>query len=450
MPLWVPVGAAVMSLAPGPLDPRTPFVVDGAFDEWAGRLPVALDSFGDAAGAFDVTSVYAAVFGSDLFLTWDTNAGVNLQAGSFLDGTVLLEFGFSDGDTLTIDLRARVAHNGVGPVPWPVIRYETMPTFAAPRYETRVDLSSYVTGPGDTFTLDFGGSDSLDGGPVTLRTNRHRARDPHGTLVRPAGTDVRIASLNTLTSGLTNPPRRDAIGRLIDSVDAEIVCLQEEYSTSAAEAAARLNEIDPLEDGAAWNVWKWNDNMIASPHPVIGHAGGDGWAAAVVETPAGPVFVASVHPKCCGHAGNTDDLIRTFQMMDLAGTIAGLRAGSLEPELAPYAAAPVVVVGDWNLVGSDMPLEVMLDPSGPALTELPMGRVVSGRATTWESPGGFGFSPGRLDLLTYDAAGLGVRNGFVLDSRELPAAALGTLGLQASDSAASDHLMLVADFTIVP
>ncbi len=448
MPVWMSVVAVSVMVGPGSFDPRPAFVVDGRFDEWSGRSPIALDAFGDASGAFDVTSVYAAVFGSELFLTWDTNAGVNLQAGSSADGTIQIVLGFSDGGSLTIDLRARSAHDDFGPVSWPSIGYETMPTYAAPRYETRLDLSGYVTGPGDSFTLDFAGNDSLDTGPVTLRVNRRPARAPSGTFARPAGADVRIASLNTLSNGLTQFSRRDAIGRLIDSVDAEIVCLQEEYSASAADVATRFNEIDPLGDGRVWNVWKWSDNVVASPNPVVGYQGGNGWAAAVVDTPAGPLFVASVHPKCCGYAGNADDATRAFQMMDLADAIADLRAGTLQPDLAPYAGAPVVVVGDWNLVGSDLPLQIMEDPTGPGLRDLPLGRVVTGRATTWESPSGFNFSPGRLDLIAYDAGTLGVRNGFVLDSRELSSGARALLGLESADSAASDHLMLVADFTL--
>ncbi|GJM18250.1 MAG: hypothetical protein DHS20C14_04630 [Phycisphaeraceae bacterium] len=453
MPMFIPIGVAAVALSRGVFDAGPPCVADGMFDEWYGRAPVAVDPFGDATGAFDVTAVFAEVRGSELYLAWDTNAPVNLQAGSGADGTIRIELAFSSGGALTVDLRGRTAywnHNPGLEVSWPSIGYETAPTVAADRYETRLDLSLFLTGPGDVFTVDFSGSDALAGGPLALRANRRAQNPPARSPARWLGTDVRVASLNTLRDGLTDANQRDAVGRLLDSMDAEIICLQEEYNDSAATIKARLEAIDPLGDGAAWNVWKWNDDAVASPYPITPYFGGDGWAAAVVETPAGAVFVASVHPKCCGYVGNSDDDRRVMQMLDLADTIEDLRAGTLQADLIPFAAVPVVVVGDWNLVGSSVPLDVMLDPAGPGLDELVMRRLGSGRTTTWEAPSGFDFSPGRLDLLVYDAPGLTVRNRFVLDTSELGGATLGALGLQAMDSRASDHLMLVADFAFAP
>lgn len=445
-----PLAAAL--IAPGIHDPNPPFVADGWFDEWFQRPPVAVDPLGDASGAFDVTEVRARVLGSTLYLAWDANAPVNLQSGDLSDGDIRLELAFSDGDTLTIDMRERVAYRNHNPslvVTWPSIGYETQPTVAADRYETRLDLSGYLAGPGDVFTLDFSGSDALDAGPVTLRANR---RGDIGTARSPArwpGTAVRLASLNTLTNGLNDAGQRDAIGRLLDSVNPDIICLQEEYSSSVSAMQSRLNAIDPLDDGSTWNLWRNDDDVIASPYPLTPYLGGDGWSAAAVDTPGGAVFVVSVHPKCCGYAGNTDDNRRVMQMIDLAGAIADLRAGTLQADLAAFAGAPVIVTGDWNLVGSSVPLDVMLDPSGPDLRQWALRRLVSQRITTWEAPSGLDFSPGRLDLLIYDRGALTPMNGYVLDTRELDGATLGALGVQANDSLGSDHFMLVADFAFV-
>jgi hypothetical protein len=52
-----------------------------------------------------------------------------------------------------------------------------------------------------------------------------------------------------------------------------------------------------------------------------------------------------------------------------------------------------------------------------------------------------------LDLIVH-SPGLERGNGFVLDTAELDAKTLSELGLQATDSQASDHLLLVADFSV--
>ena len=67
---------------------------------------------------------------------------------------------------------------------------------------------------------------------------------------------------------------------------------------------------------------------------------------------------------------------------------------------------------------------------------------------TWRGFGESSFWPGRLDLLTYDAAGLKPLGGVVFDSGKISTAELERLSLQVEDSEASDHLLLVADFEV--
>ena len=56
--------------------------------------------------------------------------------------------------------------------------------------------------------------------------------------------------------------------------------------------------------------------------------------------------------------------------------------------------------------------------------------------------------PGHLDLLTYDRSVLKPVMGMVVDTSRLASSTLRELKLNADDSLASDHLMLVADFQI--
>ena len=122
---------------------------------------------------------------------------------------------------------------------------------------------------------------------------------------------------------------------------------------------------------------------------------------------------------------------------------------SLTPGLLPYRYAPLIVVGDWNLVGSRTPLDLVEDPQGPDQCHWLLPHLVGDDVYTWrdldEGPGDF--VPGLLDLLTFSADLMVRQNGFVLDSTELDSELLSVLGLESADSLASDHLMLVGDFT---
>lgn len=133
-------------------------------------------------------------------------------------------------------------------------------------------------------------------------------------------------------------------------------------------------------------------------------------------------------------------------------TLRELRDGMLGPAFESSRTAPVIVTGDWNLVGSRTPLTMLEAPiggGGAALTHWLLDDIVSRQVQTWRDPVST-FSPGVLDLTAYDAAQLRPHNGFLLDTLIMPEAMLLTLGLQATDSDASDHKMLVTDFAVRP
>ena len=209
-----------------------------------------------------------------------------------------------------------------------------------------------------------------------------------------------------------------------------------------------MNELDPLQNGAPWNVRVSADTVIASQQVIvpIPH-GGD--AAAVVDFGSdGAVGVFSIHPSCCGYIGSGQDLNRIAEMEGIVATIEDLRDGALGPALQPYRYVPIIIIGDWNLVGSRTPLDLVEDPDGPNHTHWLLRHLVGSDVFTWRSanvsPGGF--SPGLLDLLTYNTGLLHPRNGFVLHSGGLTEDLLDELQLNPADSDASDHLMLVGDF----
>ncbi len=439
----------IIALIPGPASAAP--VVDGAFDEWTDDTSIATDEAGDGT-PFDITEVHADNRGTVLFVHFDTTTVLNLQSGDDDDPTLRLELGFQNGDQLTVDLRNRTAYTGGNPgnyVPWSTIDFVSMSTYAADRFELQVDLAPFGLAPKDSVSINFSGADALeDPVPFGLKA----PAEP--LLRRPSDrqpcTTFRLASLNTLFGGLLDPARQDAIGRLVQAAAADIYCFQEQNASDSA-IAARLELLDPLHNDAAWNVRRVGDTVIASPHLLIAVPHSGDVAAALDLGPDGRLVLFSIHPPCCGYIGSSQDQARVAEMQNVVETFADLRAGSLGAALLPFRYAPVIVVGDWNLVGSRTPLDLLEQATGPALAHWPLPHLIGSRFWTWrdqtESPGGF--PPGLLDLLAHSSGGLIRRNGFLLHSGELNAEELQALGLQSNDSEASDHLMIVADFSTV-
>jgi exonuclease III len=107
----------------------------------------------------------------------------------------------------------------------------------------------------------------------------------------------------------------------------------------------------------------------------------------------------------------------------------------------------VVIGGDWNLVGSREPLDIARGGADLDNSELDVARaLVLGDAAmyTWRDAA-TGFPPGRLDVIVYSDSSAEVVNAFVLDTGRLADRALARMGLDRTDSRASDHLPVVVD-----
>lgn len=428
--------------------------LDGFFDEWSAGHLIATDPAGDATGAFDLRNVYATNRGSRLFLRFDTGNVRNVQSGDAADGTLRVQIAMPNSRFLTIDMRSRTLWRDNNPsltVSWAAVGYSTAASHAADEFELSVDLAMFGVTTGSPITINFSSSDTLAAGaPFVMSESAVTAARRSAS--RSPGTEFRIASINTEQTGLLNATRRPMLLRLVDAVNADIYCFQEEYNSTAAQIRTHILSADPMEDGANWNVHKNNDCVIVSRSPLLAlPSPNTATAGAIIDLPApGPddaVVVFSIHPKCCGYIGSTEDAQRITQMNGVVATLSNLRAGVLGPAYEPYRNAPALIIGDWNLVGSRIPLDMVTNPAGPGMTDAVLANLIGEDVMTWRgtSTGAGSFTPGRLDLLTY-GPGLFLRGGFVLDTALLNSSELVSLGLLAGDSGASDHNMLVGDF----
>lgn len=265
---------------------------------------------------------------------------------------------------------------------------------------------------------------------------------------------IRIVSWNVLFATPMREPKPFA--RILRALDPDVVLVQEWERADAARLRTWFEEHVSGQwhalDSPGWGVAVISRGPLERLGPARverpAEAPPDTFrpdqslrlAAAVVETRLGPIAVASMHLKCCGPAGGLQDRARIAE----AGRIRQTLADALE---ALGEARPTVRVfgGDLNLVGSREPLDVLKGGLARDGRDLEVARieVLGDRALyTWRGVGSR-YSPGRLDFLTF--GGASAAGAYAVDTARLSQEVRAAAGLEADDSAASDHLALVLD-----
>lgn len=429
-----------------------PFIMDGRFGEWAGVPIAATDPPGDAGGAFDITRVQVASRGTMLFLRFDTGTTLNLQSGPPDEGTLQISIELPDDRSLALDLRRRsfmIDGETDGAPGWSDLRFESAPTYASNDFELRFDLAPVGVVLGDTVGINFFGSDSLDA-PILHTFEAQEQGSPDIQLERPAKTDFRIVSINTEHTGLFDAERFEAFARLLRSADADIYAIQEEYQSAEHHYPGLFRRIDPRGDGAEWHVHKNNSNVIVSRYPVHPIAvRDDRYVAGLVDMgDRGSVIIFNVHLKCCGSIGSSEDERRISEMGRVLADLDDVRRGIARLPGEQHRIAPAIILGDYNLVGSRIPKDMVRNAG---MSAPPIVQTGDYSVSTWRShhqrPGAF--PPGRLDLIAYSADLLTQLNGYALNSAGLTTSQRNALDLREDDSDVSDHRMLVVDFGFV-
>ncbi|MEM1412729.1 MAG: alkaline phosphatase D family protein [Pseudomonadota bacterium] len=264
---------------------------------------------------------------------------------------------------------------------------------------------------------------------------------------------LRVVSLNTLWGSQMDTP--EPFSRVLRALDADIYLFQEWARSRLSEGQVIdwfRTHVDPDIDWQAMvsgTAGSWSGTLMVSRHALRGRVprmtpvDGGGWdfparfAAAVVETPIGDVLAGSVHLKASG-AVNTPEDERRFAEADAANRILiGMRSVS--------GAQYVVLGGDFNLLGNAGVVDRatrMLDEDGSPLTKVTAP--VLGDEELVYTFGREGLRS-RLDYIAVSDHSLRVANAFVLDTGILDRQSLRAMGVEAGDSAASDHLPVVVD-----
>jgi endonuclease/exonuclease/phosphatase family metal-dependent hydrolase len=340
------------------------------------------------------------------------------------------------------------------------------PTCEADMYEVRISrhidptssprLAQLLAGPGRAramFAL-IGRDGKLNGwsDPETFTLPPAARSSPMvDETVPPKGEGViRVLSWNVLKNELMKNPAPFA--RVIQVVDPDVILLQE-WETDAATAQAWFTAT--VTGAHAWNAWSpaGSDVAIVSPYPLssvgplaINAEGAPGdkphpvrFVSALAQTPKGDIVVGTVHLKCCGTMGSPEDARRINE----ANAINAAMVQALSQTKTPMR----VIAGDFNLVGTRAPLDIMragLDADGSELAVAPTPVLGDRAIYTW-SDHKTEFPDGRLDYAVYSDSSATLVNAFVIDGRRLSDKALARMGLDRSDTAASDHFPVVVD-----
>lgn len=456
---------------------RTPITLDGAIDDWpedvaavadehwlylrfklAGEtrtlqgmeapVVVWIDADGDAATGRPVTEpAVEGGLGAELEIIFSPREPDAPRPGA----GVMFRVHLPDGSARLVN------HEALG--------FHFTPSHAAEWYEMRIARSAAVElglpedglgGSGRVagviVMLDREGEVRAWADPFEVRTPEAKAWTPADARV-PSRTDdvVRVLSYNVEHSSPVKNP--EPFARVISALDPDVILFQEWVEGDDQALKAWLTAY--VDDRVNWHVLKgsaWGV-AVASKHPLTvltdmatpNPMRSDRtlrFIGAMAQTPIGPVAVGSTHLKCCGSKDSREDRQRVAE----ASLIASMLAEALGQSPGSEAVA-VVIGGDMNLVGSRPPLEAIgagvdLDASALAVAE-PM--LLADRAMyTWYDPGNT-YTPGRLDFLLYSDSVAEATSSFVLDTSKLSEAALARLGLDATDTAASDHLPVVLD-----
>ena len=425
--------------------------IDGDFEDWKDVEISARDPKGDAKGAFDVSRVFATSQDSTLYLRFDVGRVLNLQNGPEAEGTLFILIELPDKRELRLDTRGRRATlngNSEERIPWAHLKYVVGPTYAQDEFELQVDLSRFSVGLGDSVSVQFEGSDQLYS-PVVHTFTQSTGKPKHRSSDRLPGTDVRIVSFNTYVNGLSDPNRATKIGRMLKAADGDVYCFQEEWESNAIDKI--MNRLTLLDSLGQRYVHKVRGNVITSKHPLkILPSRNGNYAAAMLNLKGKSLVVMSVHLSAMGYIGSKEDLWRIEQAKVILDAIEEINKGTYDDSDGPSTKPSIVMIGDFNLVGSRTPVDMLVNQKSSGLNDWRLPNLVGESIITWRGGLWSSFSPGKLDYCLYTGEALTPKNGFVLNSELLDEGELKQLALESTDSKVSDHLMAVADFQFAP
>jgi hypothetical protein len=282
------------------------------------------------------------------------------------------------------------------------------------------------------------------------------------SLDRAHPTDVRVAVWNTFVDGVQDPAKEPAFGRILQTLQPDIVNFQELWNTQAPWIKQFMDKWLPLPP-PGWHVHWFGDCATASRFPIRGAWNVEPRSIVVWLDTAAALGVDTVIVNAHTTAYDQNQALRLAETDALLAQVRALRRGEV-PDGPPDPHFALLFVGDLNAnapkpelsaartgrfaLPHNQHLNFWPDPFGQPLADAAPRQTHRRRIATFRALTSGNFQ--RLDYLYFTDSLLSKQRAFVFDSAILPFAWLEPLGVLALDSRVSDHLLLVADFAQRP
>ncbi|MDF1698285.1 MAG: MopE-related protein [Saprospiraceae bacterium] len=266
---------------------------------------------------------------------------------------------------------------------------------------------------------------------------------------------LRVMSWNVENDGFLDEDRAEHVKNVIQSMNPDVLALQEVYGTPMEDIANFLNENLPNDDGSSWQYAKRGQDVAVFTRDYLEASesiDGNG-IFLLYDDENNPLIIYNVHLPCCDN-----DIARQLEIDHILSIVRDKQVSFLYEDNAP-----IIITGDFNMVGLVQNVTSMT--SGDIVNENQYGTdfqpdwdgsdfedvnpYVTGYPAnyTWRNENS-GYNPGKLDWMFYSGSVMDSQNGFVLNTEFLTSEELAALGLSQNETTiSSDHLPIVTDFS---
>lgn len=360
-------------------------LVDGIFEDWSGYPAVYNDPGGDG-GPSDVDFGTLQMNHDDAFLFFKLEIGteINLQdynavalyldtdnnsnTGLSMNGIgaeLVYYFGERTGYFFYAGSEVEIDHEDIFLI--------TAPTVTSNVFEIAIHTDVVIAGipvfQADTVKVVF--HDDIFSGDFLPDANEsilYVLSDlelgplPNYAIQKHPEVDIRVVSYNVLSNGFFEAPRTEYFTRILQAIEPDIIGFQEIYDYTSSQVAFEIENMLPSASGQDWYHAKAGPDCHAiSRYPIVkstkiqGQNSSSGNGAFLIDIPAidSDALLIVAHPPCCDNNSGRQkevDLIMEFvrEAKEGKGPI------SIEPT------APIIILGDMNLVGDHQQLKTLL------------------------------------------------------------------------------------------
>lgn len=474
----------LLFLTPHLLIPQSlPITLNGEFDDWEdASVLFDIDDAATVPQGLHVQRLQAANDDRFLFLHFELDREITL-----LENNPIVLFVNTDNDSTTgydsnnmgAELRWEFGerrgrfYTGVSAVDvhFHHIRMRTAPTVTSTEFEVAIGRNATPDGSASLFQSDTvriylrieeEGNDSYAAGTYIFDPEPVAPPEPI-PLERYNEDDLRVLAFNAWNDKVFVAEYTDQYKRMLNALDPDIIAFQEIWDHNALQTSQRVEELYPSGDEYEWHtVKKDRGNVTVSRFPIL-----DSWqiliwnnnewsnehrlTVALIDAREKydtKILFINVHLR----AGSRGEDNRWLEIAGLTRFIDNARqpGGSLHLE----EGIPIVLAGDFNLVGSRGQLEAIEtdihDWDDTGMERVRARQTEKRMHYTWRNDNST-FSPGKLDYIFYTNSVLSLKNHYTLQVEEMSPEQRAKYGLQYGDTqTASDHLPHVADFRVKP